>query len=380
MSLLTACTSEEPKKEESKKEEVQVQEVSFKKEGVTYIDTNLVDNLLANVNITDKNKQEYSEPNSEWGFYLIDVRDQTSYQSGHINGAINIPYEQVKTSLDSFPDNKNERYILYARNPKDTAASDLALQLKKENYTNVSVYYEGIDEWETSHYVTVTDEYVKALLLQKNQEDLKQKPYVLIDSLPYAEYMKSHIPTAINAEDVLLEEKYIHLIPKTDDIDIILYCMGFECGKSHNAAKILIENGYKHVKVFAGGKLLWTSKGLPLATMTPNFDITQDLVSNKVNASDFIYTTESKKHLYIDARSAAEFTLGHVKQAINVPLDSYQDALPTIDRTKTIFVYSNKGERAKALVEKLEQEGFTNVYYLGDTITFHENGEFTLGN
>lgn len=48
---------------------------------------------------------------------LIDVSDKITYNNGHINGSINIPYDDLINNYRLYL-NKNENYILYCKSGK----------------------------------------------------------------------------------------------------------------------------------------------------------------------------------------------------------------------------------------------------------------------
>ena len=48
---------------------------------------------------------------------IIDVSDKYTYNLGHINGSINIPYDELINNYRSYL-NKNEKYFLYCKSGK----------------------------------------------------------------------------------------------------------------------------------------------------------------------------------------------------------------------------------------------------------------------
>jgi len=48
---------------------------------------------------------------------IIDVSDKYTYNMGHINGSINIPYDELLNNYRSYL-NKNEKYLLYCKSGK----------------------------------------------------------------------------------------------------------------------------------------------------------------------------------------------------------------------------------------------------------------------
>lgn len=69
----------------------------------------------------------------------------------------------------------------------------------------------------------------------------------------------------------------------------------------------------------------------------------------------------------LDARSAEEYAVGHVHNAVNVPhdaVDAFADALPE-DRAAPLVTYCKTGKRAQMLAAELRERGYTNVRVLG---------------
>jgi rhodanese-related sulfurtransferase len=48
---------------------------------------------------------------------IIDVSDKYTYNNSHINGSINIPYDELINNYRSYL-NKNEKYFLYCKSGK----------------------------------------------------------------------------------------------------------------------------------------------------------------------------------------------------------------------------------------------------------------------
>ena len=64
----------------------------------------------------------------------------------------------------------------------------------------------------------------------------------------------------------------------------------------------------------------------------------------------------------IDVRTADEYNNGHVKGAINVPLDTIDTI--NYDKDTTIIVYCATGVRSLEAVNALSDMGYTNLYNL----------------
>ena len=67
----------------------------------------------------------------------------------------------------------------------------------------------------------------------------------------------------------------------------------------------------------------------------------------------------------VDVRTPDEFSGGHLPQATNVPIQSFEvaavDKLVGGDKTKPVVVYCAKGSRAAKAQQVLEDAGYTRV-------------------
>jgi rhodanese-related sulfurtransferase len=71
--------------------------------------------------------------------------------------------------------------------------------------------------------------------------------------------------------------------------------------------------------------------------------------------------------IILDVRTEAEFTEGHIKNAICVPNESITDKEPKQlpDKNQLILVYCRSGRRSKEAAQKLADMGYTNVREFG---------------
>lgn len=76
---------------------------------------------------------------------IYDANSAQQYASGHVPGAIHLPFDQV--TLEKLPKEKNARIIFYCWNPMCTSSHDAASKAASLGYTNVSVMSDGINGW-----------------------------------------------------------------------------------------------------------------------------------------------------------------------------------------------------------------------------------------
>jgi rhodanese-related sulfurtransferase len=63
----------------------------------------------------------------------------------------------------------------------------------------------------------------------------------------------------------------------------------------------------------------------------------------------------------VDVRTPSEFTEGHVKGSINIPLDQVANQLDKFKEKEQIIVFCRSGNRSGQAKMILEQNGFKNV-------------------
>lgn len=72
-----------------------------------------------------------------------------------------------------------------------------------------------------------------------------------------------------------------------------------------------------------------------------------------------------KQDVIIDVRTSAEFAMGHIHGAINIPLDQLDSAIHAvkgIDKNSHILLYCRSGRRSAVARGALIKQGFLNVH------------------
>lgn len=68
------------------------------------------------------------------------------------------------------------------------------------------------------------------------------------------------------------------------------------------------------------------------------------------------------KALFLDARELNEFEVSHIKNALHVGYDNFnQSAIDTLDKNQKIIIYCSVGYRSEKISEKLLEQGFKDV-------------------
>ena len=76
--------------------------------------------------------------------------------------------------------------------------------------------------------------------------------------------------------------------------------------------------------------------------------------------------------IILDVRSKAEFAGGHIKGAINIPVNVLNNHLGQLkDKNKTIITCCASGMRSASAKSILKSKGYTNVYNGGGWSSLH---------
>lgn len=354
---------------------------------LNYINTEELMKLMSGVLPTSTERTSYDQYTPEWNFVLIDSRPPPVYQSGHINGAINIPDGEFDARVHMLPENKDKMLIFYCGGLHchlSPASANKALAL---GYTNVWVYQEGTPFFSRAgNYFVVTEAYVENLILESNVTDKDAPPFLILDSRTYTGYFNEHIPGAIFVDDNEYA-KYKSIIPSDKKLDIVIYCGGFFCHKSHHFAEMLVKDGYTNVKVLAGGMPAWKKAGLPtfgLASSGGGFDISGGKVNRAINSQTFDQKISGANTFVLDVRSDGEVaSSGLIKGAIHIP-DNVINADPKAiagklpsDKKATILIHCASGARAAGVADKIADLGYENTFYLNGSIKVNADGTYS---
>lgn len=98
--------------------------------------------------------EAYDLLNADPTIYLLDVRTQSEYESGHIGGAYLIPYTEVTGRAGELPSDKATFILVYCRSGvRSVFASGAISDL---GYRNVSNMLGGFNAWLSKGYPYIT--------------------------------------------------------------------------------------------------------------------------------------------------------------------------------------------------------------------------------
>lgn len=86
------------------------------------------------------------------GYTFIDARDVADYNSGHIRGAVNIPYKEIDKNRNRLEAMAKDRvYVVYCSASCDVSV-DMAYFMAKTGFRKVYIFHGGWDEWRNAGY------------------------------------------------------------------------------------------------------------------------------------------------------------------------------------------------------------------------------------
>lgn len=169
----------------------------------------------------------------------------------------------------------------------------------------------------------------------RNKADLQ-----IIDVRSSDYYEAEHIIDSMNIPLEALRE--INLGSDFNKLIVILD-QGADSNQSREsqAVQIIKGKGFKNVVVFQGGMLSWKSnEGPTISVGDPNSFIDSSKVTfispeeleKNIGANSFVYI--------LDVRQSSDFSSGHIKNAINIPLDDLEKRKDELSMDKLVVVYA----------------------------------------
>jgi rhodanese-related sulfurtransferase len=219
--------------------------------------------------------------------YLIDVRSEGEYESGHIAGSISVPGGQAVQRADDFVAVRNGQMIFVSE--RSARAVMAAYWYGKMGFRDVSVLRGGIQAWTKSGRALARGANRKAplgyeqaissarLLNPGQSQRVVQDPSVtILDVGASPDYKTAHLPGAKWISRGWLELKLPNrLLGK--GTPILITCP--DGRQSAFAARTVATLGYANVSVLEGGVNAWRAAGYPLESgMTACLSEANDVV------------------------------------------------------------------------------------------------------
>jgi len=317
---------------------------------------------------------------------IIDARPAArQYGPAHIPGAINIPDSKFDQMTERLPADKDKLVIVYCGGVACMLSHNVAHKMEKLGYTNIKVYADGSPAWSKAGLpMAVSGAYVKKLMDQKEK-------FVLVDARPARMYGKGHIRGAISIPDSQFD-KHLGKLPADKTVSLVFYCGGLACNLSEKAAEKARKLGYTNVKTYPEGYPGW-SKAYPeaaasVAAAAPAAapvkqvaDIAPGKEKGSISLASFekLVRETPEAALLVDVRDPKEFAAGHLKGAINIPINDLEKKLDTLPTDKPVIFLCATGARsgeAYDAVSLLRKE--VRAYFLDADTIFEADGSYRI--
>src|SRR5579871_1356 len=205
---------------------------------------------------------------------ILDVRKDSSYKSiasielinayGRFRNSVNIPFENLSSSLSQVPQNK--KIIVVDDFGNESAKA--AILLSEKGYKNISVLFNGLDEWASTDPAELSgkDQFIErkaAYGLITPEEFSKmtaQKDLLVLDVRADSDYHNiaknywrniGNVKQALNIPYTLLSDK-MDQIEQYKNKPVVVYAFSTS-PESFSSAKLLTDKGFTKVYVLMGG-------------------------------------------------------------------------------------------------------------------------------
>lgn len=227
--------------------------------------------IAAEENLEWTTAEELSSP-ADGVNYLIDVRSEPEFNSGHIEGSINVPGGQAVQRADDFVPVRHGRIVFVSN--RSARAVMAAYWYRQMGFKNVRVLQGGLDAWKASARPVVSGAEGRAPLgFESAQRSARLIDPVelrtliterasILDVGSSLDFEKAHIPGAKWISRGWIELKLPELFSDRAQ-RLVLTCA--EGRQSIFAARQLAQAGYGDVLVLDGGVRRWLAAGLETA-------------------------------------------------------------------------------------------------------------------
>lgn len=333
--------------------------------------------------------------------YVIDVREVSEYEAGHIEGAVNIPIRTLAQNLDKVP--SDMPVIVYCASGQRAGMATSVL--RSLGYDNVRSFAAGWKGWSAAAepvsteaaeagsfeiaadpaLVAVADNFLSGIpegflavgTVEKLETMMDATDVFLIDVREESEVAETGmIPGAVNIPIRTLGQN-LDQIPT--DQPVVVYCKsGFRAALALGALQLA---GYQNTQSFPPSFQGWEDAEVPAAeepavetgavevdTVVATVDAYLSTMPDgflSVSLDAFKAQMEATEVYVIDVREVSDYEAGHIEGAVNIPIRTLAQNLSAIPTDMPVIVYCASGLRAGMSVSALHALGYTNVRAYG---------------
>ncbi len=249
-------------------------------------------------------------------------------------------------TFSTIGEQKQTNYALQPQTKEEfiTAVTDGLSEPPKYFPVNVKINKEGYDA-----LTTILNRGKKALPVSEFKNLMKQDKTFILDTRNANTFTQGFIPTSIS---IGLEGRFAEwagaLLPF--DETILLVC---EEGKEEESIVRLARVGFDKVVGYLQGSFdAWQQSGERVDLI---IDVEADELAMDIPFDDHL--------IVVDVRKETEFADGHVKDAVNLPLNDINDPalMANIEDTDNLYVHCAGGYRSVIASSILKKQGFHNL-------------------
>lgn len=333
--------------------------------------------------------------------YVIDVREVSEYEAGHIEGAVNIPIRTLAQNLDKVP--SDMPVIVYCASGQRAGMATSVL--RSLGYDNVRSFAAGWKGWSAAAepvsteaaeagsfeiaadpaLVAVADNFLSGIpegflavgTVEKLETMMDATDVFLIDVREESEVAETGmIPGAVNIPIRTLGQNFDQI---PTDQPVVVYCKsGFRAALALGALQLA---GYQNTQSFPPSFQGWEDAEVPAAeepavetgavevdTVVATVDAYLSTMPDgflSVSLDAFKAQMEATDVYVIDVREVSDYEAGHIEGAVNIPIRTLAQNLSAIPSDMPVIVYCASGLRAGMSVSALHALGYTNVRAYG---------------
>lgn len=100
----------------------------------------------------------------------------------------------------------------------------------------------------------------------------------------------------------------------------------------------------------------------------------------QTSALDAVRLMDEDGMLILDVREASEYSAGHLRQAVHIPLSALKSRMKELEKykDKTILAYCRSGARSNTACRQLKKSGFEKTYNLAGGVIAWGNANLPL--